>query len=212
MSGLPSTQTSTCLPHRRCQLQVLDLGDIHHTFWNPWPATPKRRDSPQLMTETQTVEDQAVSGAKKQPFKVLVDLCLKPRTLDKYQECFFRWAEQRKCFIQLCCQKLQILENPVGSALRLLESLDPDYIQELEATTSWRLRSLPLTWYSPNLVHLRNLEELNNGVTFIDCMYTHLEESILSTVISHLPKFTSLRHLCMKEMHFFTVSLDQVLR
>ncbi|XP_008821932.1 PRAME family member 12-like [Nannospalax galili] len=197
---------------RRCKLQVLELLNKHRNFWNIWVGTTKGNCYPRVISKTPTVEDRAVPGGKKQPLKVLVDFCLKCPDLDEYQKYFFQWAEQRKSLLQLCCQKLQIWEKPVCSVLRLLKSLEPGYIQELEVSTLWRLRSLPLTLFTPDTEYMRNRSRTNEGVELIECMYTALEERIVTTVISQLPKFSSLQHLCLKEVHFFKVSLDQVLR
>ncbi|XP_008821930.2 PRAME family member 12-like [Nannospalax galili] len=195
---------------RRWKLQVLDLRNTHHNFWNIWAGT-NGGCSPQVRSKTQRMGDQAVSGGKKQPLKVLVDLCFKCPDLDEYQEYFLQWAERRKYLLQLCCQKLQIWGKPVYCVLRLLESFEPCYIQELEVNTWWKQQAL--TWLTPDKSQMRILlKGTYESIELLERMYIDLEERVITTIISHLADLNTLRHLRLNEMHFFEVSLDQVLR
>ncbi|XP_008849305.1 PRAME family member 12-like [Nannospalax galili] len=195
---------------RRWKLEVLDLRNV-------WPGAG-REDcySPRFLNKTQTVESHAECGGK-QTLKVVFDYRLQwQRHMTEQQECFIQWAQYRKSFLHLCCQKLQIAWASDYNFPKLLRLFEPECIQEVEVNTCLELKTLAT--FAPVLGQMRNLHKLFLKGTCkswrdeFEDEYRDLEETWINAFISQFPKLQTLQHLCMHNVYFLEGHLDQVLR
>uniref|UniRef100_A0A8C9PPN4 Uncharacterized protein n=1 Tax=Spermophilus dauricus TaxID=99837 RepID=A0A8C9PPN4_SPEDA len=142
---------------RRWKLQVLDLRKVHGNFWRTWSGAVVDACSPGVMKERQTVKASPDTGPTL-PLKVLVNLCFQQRPLNAFHSFLFRWVDERKGLIQLCCKKLQMCSLPVRTIEKILERLDLDFIQQLDVQCFWRLSTLAtFATYWGQMSNLRKL-------------------------------------------------------
>ncbi|XP_028641842.1 preferentially expressed antigen in melanoma-like protein 7 [Grammomys surdaster] len=198
---------------RRQKLQVLDLRNVHHAFWDI-SAGPEDGDrSAETVCEKQ-IPTRLHRYALRQRLKVVTDLCLE-FDLDEYQTYFLQWAQKRRGSLNLCCVKMQIKELSMYTVRKVLKIFQPDCIVELELNTGWTLPTLAC--FAPSLGQMKNLRKLL--LTLVDeklfsflFMSTDKHEKRITKLISQFSKFNCLRHLNMVGVYFLKDHLNDLFR
>ncbi|XP_076782581.1 PRAME family member 8-like [Arvicanthis niloticus] len=199
--------------HPRGKVQVLDLRNVHHAFWNIWAGTEDGSCSSETFNEKPGLKVLPRYGLRRQ-VKVVADLCLRPR-LDETQACFLKWAQQRKDSLYLCCTKMQIWAMPVNFIKEILTVFHPEHIEELELNTEWNV--FKLAQFAPCFGQMRNLRKLllaplYKNVFKIANSTGDREDKCVKEFISLFSKFNCLQHLSMSGIHFLTDHMNQVFR
>ncbi|XP_052054938.1 PRAME family member 8-like [Apodemus sylvaticus] len=197
----------------RGKLQVLDLRNVHHAFWNIWAGIEDDSCSSEPLDEKPVVKVLPRYAVRRQ-LKVVAELCLRPR-LDEAQAAFLKWAQQRKDFLHLCCAKMKIWAMPMDFISKILNIFHPEHIEELELNTQWNLYKL--AEFASCFGQMRNLCKL-----FLAPLYKNVfkianrtgdrEEQSIQEFISVFSKFNCLQHLSMSGVHFLKDHMNQVLR
>ncbi|KAL2773355.1 PRAME family member 4, partial [Daubentonia madagascariensis] len=191
----------------RWNIQVLDLRNVDDDFWIVRSGASV--SSPKAMNKRQTEEDRP-RMRRKQSFKVLVDLCLKEKTLDEFLTYLFLWFMQRKDLIHLCCRKLKIYLMPAQNIRQVLKMVDLDCIQEVEVNGTWKLSTLAR--FAPYLGQMSNLYKLLLSHIYVSDNISQEKEEFVSRFTSQFLKLDHLQQLYMDSVPFLEGHLDQVLR
>ncbi|XP_076966205.1 PRAME family member 12-like [Callospermophilus lateralis] len=195
---------------RRWKLQVLDLRKVHGNFWRTWSGAVVDACSPGVMKEWQTVKASPDTGPTL-PLKVLVNLRFQQRPLNAFLSFLFRWVDERKGLIQLCCQKLQMCSLPVHSIERILERLDLDFIQQLDVHCCWRLSTLAT--FATYWGQMSNLRKLFFSHVYVSAYASQEErDQLMDDITSQFAKMDSLRRLYLDGVFLLEGRLCQVLR
>ncbi|XP_038948839.1 PRAME family member 8-like isoform X1 [Rattus norvegicus] len=197
---------------RGTKLQVLDLRNMHHYFWNIQAGEEDSSCSAENLKEKKVMKVFHRYALRKR-VKVIVDLyicsCLKEE-----QTCLLKWAQQRKGSLHFCCTKMKVWNLPVCVIREILKVFDPQHITELELHTEWTL--LELAHFAPYFGQMRNLQKAflaplhrimfsnSNGIG-------DREAKCIKKFISQFSKFNCLQHLCMFCVHFLGDHMNQVL-
>lgn len=91
LDGLDFLNNQTVWP-RRCRLQVLNLHQVQHDFWEGCPGTQYGVDSP----GTKPGEKEPTTGQKTLPLRVLAKCTLMYVVLKDYNSFFMQWLKLRK--------------------------------------------------------------------------------------------------------------------
>lgn len=94
---------STLLPHSKWKLEVLNLRDMHHDFWNIWARIHEGDGWPQVMKQKQSGEVCPNSGVKKH-LKVWNNLELTESKINECATYLLQWAQHREDSIHLSCR------------------------------------------------------------------------------------------------------------
>ncbi|XP_023364702.1 PRAME family member 12-like [Otolemur garnettii] len=141
----------------RWKLQVLDLRDVDGNFWSIWSGWPVR--FPEAWSQRQTVEDCPGVG-RQQSLKVFIEgLCTKDWKLNECLAYVFKWAQQRKDLLHLCCKSVVIYEMPIYTLRKFLERLDLNCIQDVTMCNHWGLYQL--IGFVPYLAQMKSLRKLH---------------------------------------------------
>ncbi|XP_040596952.1 PRAME family member 12-like [Mesocricetus auratus] len=197
---------------RRCKLEVLDLRDAQHIFWNVWAGSENGVCSADVLSESQSVVHHPILQGK-QVVSVMMNLSLMSKDLCKSLKYFYWWAKQRKDVLQLNCEKLAFGVLPVYKPLMLLEVFEPSSIKELEVNASWDLRTLAM--FAPGLGQMRNLQKLLVNEIFMPSELFRngeFEEWCFTEIIFQFSQLNKLQHLYLNGFFFLEERLDQVLR
>ncbi|VTJ90540.1 Hypothetical predicted protein [Marmota monax] len=194
---------------RRWKLQVLDLRKVHGNFWRMWSGAEVDACSPGVMKERQTVKASPDTGPTL-PLKVLVNLRFQQRPLNAFHSFIFRWVDERKGLIQLCCKKLQMCSLPVCTIEKILERLDLDFIQQLDMQCFWRLSTLAT--FATYWGQMSNLRKLFFSHVYVSA-YASKEErdQLMDDITSQFAKMDSLRRLYLDGVFLLEGRLCQVL-
>ncbi|XP_031218466.1 PRAME family member 12-like, partial [Mastomys coucha] len=143
---------------RRGKLQVLDLRNVHHAFWNIWAGAEESEEG----SSSEPLDEKPVVKvlsryALRRKLKVLADLCLRPQP-DEVRAYFLKWAQQRKGSLHLCCTTMKIWAMPMEFTREILNVFHPEHIEELELNTEWNMFKLAL--FAPCFGQMRNLRKL----------------------------------------------------
>lgn len=198
--------------HRRWKLQVLDLRDAHHDFWDGWAGRQHTLCSPDVTGNNQAVGIHPILGGK-QTRTVLIDYFLVSHFSSKYLKYFYQWAKQRQDVIQVICQKLEFGECPAYDPLEVLEVLDAGSIQQLEINTCCDLHTLALL--APGLGQMQNLQRLIFKEIYVPVHLPRdqeMEARCFTEIFSQFSKLNKLQHLYLNDVYFVSGRLDQVLR
>ncbi|XP_043340561.1 PRAME family member 5-like [Cervus canadensis] len=95
---------------RKCKLRVLDLRNTGQDFWNMWSGDIYHVFSSSLMASV--AKDMSRTKHPLAPLEMYINLWLKKKTLGKFLSYLFRWEEQRKGSIHLCCKKMRLFQGP----------------------------------------------------------------------------------------------------
>ncbi|KAM4806912.1 PRAME family member 12-like [Urocitellus parryii] len=195
---------------RRWKLQVLDLRNVHGNFWRTWSGAVVDACSPGVMKERQTVKASPDTGPTL-PLKVLVNLCFQRRSLNAFYSFLFRWVDERKGLIQLCCQKLQMCPLPVRTIEKILERLDLDFIQQLDVQCCWSLSTLAT--FATYWGQMSNLRQLFFSQVYVSAYASQEErDQLMDDITSQFAKMDSLRRLYLDSVFLLEGRLCQVLR
>nr|XP_040137918.1 PRAME family member 12-like [Ictidomys tridecemlineatus] len=197
---------------RRWKLQVLDLWKVHGNFWRTWSGAVVDARSPEVMKERQTVMASSHTGPTL-PLKVLVNLCFQQRPPNAFLSFLFRWVDERKGLIQLCCKKLQMCSLPIHSIERILERLDLGFIQQLDMQCFWRLSTLALATFATYWGQMSNLRKLFFSHIYVSAYASQEErDQLMDDITSQFAKMDSLRRLYLDGVFLLEGRLYQVLR
>ncbi|XP_052573738.1 PRAME family member 8-like [Peromyscus californicus insignis] len=211
LDGVDMLWTQKVLPRRR-KLQVLDLRNVHHDFWDVWAGTEGEDCSAEAVCEKQTTKRHP-RYALRQRLKVVTDLCLRFH-LNEHQTYLLQWAQQRRGFIRLCCVKMRIWALPVYTVRKVLMVFQPDSIQELELNTGWSLSTL--VHFVSYLDQMRNLQKLlltrihKNTFKVLNTP-TDIQKCI-TKFVSQFSKLNCLQHLSMNGVYFSSEHMKQLFR
>lgn len=198
--------------HSRWKLEVLDLRDAHHDFWNGWAGLQHVCCSPDVFVENQPVENHPILEGK-HAMIILMNLSLMSCHPSNYLKYFYRWAKQRKNMIQVICKKLKFGAIPAYNPLAVLKVLDPGSIQELVINSCWDIYTLALL--APGLGQMKNLQKLlikEMGIPLGRPRDRELEASYVAEIFHQFSNLHKLRHLYLNDVCFVNERLDQVLR
>ncbi|XP_034359980.2 PRAME family member 12-like [Arvicanthis niloticus] len=196
----------------RCKLQVLDLRDTQHDFWNGWAGIEDMDCSPDVIGTNRDVGNHPILG-KKQSMTVLLNHFLMYHHPSNYLQYFYRWAKQRKDVIQVICQKLEFWDFPTFDPRDVLEIFAKDSIQEVEINTWWGVHTLALL--APSLGQMKNLQKLIFQKIYepLDLPQDQeMEACCFTEIFSQFSKLSKLQHLFFNNVYFLDGRLDQVLR
>lgn len=209
LDGVDKLLTSEVHPRSR-KLQVLDLRNLQHTFWNTWAGMEDAGSSADVVSEEQIVKHLPRYALRRQ-LKVLADLSLKIHLTD-FQTYLLQWAEQRRSLLRLCCPKVEISAFPLDSTGKVLRIVPPGSIEELHLHSGWSLSTL--AQFSPYLGQMRHLRrlfiapirktnfKLQNTCTDLDKCVTKF--------ISQFSKFNCLQHLSLNGLYFVAYHMRQL--
>ncbi|KAL6030992.1 hypothetical protein STEG23_007060 [Scotinomys teguina] len=211
LDGVDMLWTQKVHPRRR-KLQVLDLRNVHHDFWDVWSGAEGADHSAEAVSGKQAAKRQP-RYALRQRLKVVTDLCLRFH-LNEHQTYLLQWAQQRRSFIRLCCVKMRIWALPVYTVRKVLMVFRPDSIQELELNTGWSLSTL--VHFGSYLDQMRNLQTLLltriHKNTFKILNSPSDIQKCITKFVSQFSKLNCLQHLSMNGVYFSSEHMKQLFR
>ncbi|KAL6071742.1 hypothetical protein STEG23_009078, partial [Scotinomys teguina] len=213
LNGIYSLKDNLGTVLRRWKLRVLDLRNVHKDFWDVWTATQEGASSTGTGSEKQVGKD-GPRYALRRRLKVVTDLSLRFH-LRQHQTCLLQWARQRRGSVRLCCVKMTVCAFPVKIIKEVLDTFQPDYIEELELFTSQVLPFLGA--FASCLGRMRNLRKfcLTRIYLNIDRLVnplTDTEEKCAVKFLSQFSKLNRLQHLCLDRVYFSSDHLKQLFR
>ena len=148
---------------------------------------------------------------RRQRLKVFSDLSfMSSLHEDQNQTQLLQWAKERKDFLHLCCEKLEIGEIEVSKVKDVLKLLQPEFIKELELNTVGKLSKL--TKYASCISKMRNLEKLILRRIFGTRTLTQEERQNITKLISLFPKLSCLKNLTIDDVYFLTDHMNELFR
>eukprot|EP00073_Rattus_norvegicus_P030030 XP_006250781.1 PREDICTED: PRAME family member 8-like [Rattus norvegicus] len=194
---------------RRTKLQVLNLRNVHHDFWNIWAGSSCSAEN----SEEKQVVKVFPRYALRKRVKVIVELYIWS-CLEEEKTCWLKWAQQTKDSLHFCCTKMKVWNLPVCVIRGILKVFDPQHITEFELHTEWTL--LELAHFAPYFGQIRNLYKAFlkplQRIMFSNSNGTRDREAkCIKKFISQFSKFNCLQHLCMFCVHFLEDHMNQVL-
>ncbi|XP_034359780.2 preferentially expressed antigen in melanoma-like protein 7 [Arvicanthis niloticus] len=198
---------------RRQKLQVLDLRNVHHDFWDVSAGPVDGDRSAETVCEKQ-IPTRPHRYALRQRLKVVTDLHLE-FDLDEYQTYLLQWAQERRGSLHLCCVKMQIRGLSMSTVKKVFKIFQPECIEELELNTGWTLSTL--AGFAPCLGQMKHLRKLlltvvhENLFNFL-ITSTDTQEKRVTKFISQFSKFNCLQHLNMIGVYFLEDRLDELFR
>ncbi|XP_059130763.1 PRAME family member 8-like [Peromyscus eremicus] len=198
----------------REKLQVLDLRNVQHSFWNIWTGREDGDCSAETVDERPVVKDLPRYELRWRHLKVVTDLYLRLR-LNEEQACFLKWVQQRKDFLQIHCMNMKIWTVPVCTVKEILDVFHPGNIEELELNTGWDV--FTLAQFAPCLGQMKSLRKLSlarvcRNAFGIGPRTADREEKCISKVIAQFSKLHCLQHLSMNGIFFLKDHMEQILR
>ena len=151
------------------------------------------------------------SGVKKY-LNVVTDPKLMNTECHECTTYLWRWAQQRKVYVHLCCRKLESFTSeyfPI--AIDFLKSVDPHCVWELKLRYIWIEAIGPFGPYPRQMrnIHTLSLEHMKDlGISESE----ELEEECMNKLVSQLPKFYCLQHLYINYSNALVGSLADCLR
>ncbi|XP_028719042.1 PRAME family member 12-like [Peromyscus leucopus] len=196
------------------KLQVLDLRNVPHEFWNIWTGREGGACWAETVDERPVVKDLPRYALRRQHLKVVTDLYLR-FPLNEEQACFLQWVQQRKDFLQLHCINMKICALPVCPIKEILSVFHPGRIEELELNMGWDVSTLAR--FAPCLGQMRSLRKLFLAYIYkntfrIGTRTTGREERCISKVIAQFSKLHCLQHLSIDDIFFLKDHMKQILR
>ncbi|XP_006542834.1 PRAME family member 8-like [Mus musculus] len=199
-------------PPGRPKLQVLDMRNVHHVFWNIGSDANDSDSDAETLDEKQVVKA-LPRYALRQRLKIIVDLSISSQ-LNEEKAYFLNWAKQRKGSINFCCTKMKIWDAPDKVIREIMNVFHPEHITELELYTDWTL--LRLAHFAPYFGQMKNLEKvflapLHKNTSPIMNITGASKVKCIKKIISQFSKFNCLQHVFMKRVHFLRDHLHQIL-
>ncbi|KAL6082800.1 hypothetical protein STEG23_013822 [Scotinomys teguina] len=212
LDGIDMLQSQKVCP-RRWKLRVLDLRNVHKDFWDVWTATQEGASSTGTGSEKQVGKD-GPRYALRRRLKVVTDLSLRFH-LNQHQTCLLQWARQRRGSVRLCCVKMTVCAFPVKIIKEVLDTFQPDYIEELELFTNQVLSFLGA--FASCLGRMRNLRKIHLTRIFLNTdrlvnPLTDTEEKCAVKFLSQFSKLNHLQHLSLAGVHFSSDHMNQLFR
>nr|XP_012632178.1 melanoma antigen preferentially expressed in tumors-like isoform X3 [Microcebus murinus] len=220
LDGLGTSPALRACP-RRSELRVLDLTlDFEQVqskgasealarfpFW--LPSTVKA-EMPQAVARPRPAEDTR-KGPKQpwEPVELHIDLFLRgPFKLDTFLSSLLTKVERSRGSLRLCCRKLHIEEMPFNSLVGILQTLELDFIQELEVFDWFRALS-EQSLFATQLGRICNLRSLK--LAYYHWAFPPEGEQSSSCFLSQLSKLGHLQKLHLS-YSYLSGNLHQVLR
>ncbi|KAM9764326.1 PRAME family member 8-like [Dama dama] len=192
---------------RRCKLRVLDLRNTGQDFWNMWSGGKDHMPSSSLLAPV--AEDMSRIRHALTPLEVYIELCLEKKPLEKFLTYLFRWVEQRKASIHLCCKKMKIISMSKENMKEVLRMVKLDCVQKVKLSFTQKLSTL--AQFAPLLGQMSNVQSL----IFSRIRGSAVEEQDhqdLLQLTSQILRLRDLRDLRMEAPSFLEGRLDQMLR
>lgn len=194
-------------PHRRGKLRVLDLRNTSQDFWNMWSGGKGHMPSSSLLVPV--AEDMSRKRHPLTPLEVYIELCLTKKPLEKFLTYLFRWVEQRKASIHLCCKKMKIISMSKENMKEVLRMVKLDCVQMVKLSFTQKLSTL--AQFAPLLGQMSNVQSL-----ILSCIrgsaVEEQDHQDLLQLTSQILRLQNLRDLRMEAPFFLEGRLDQMLR
>ncbi|XP_052053945.1 PRAME family member 8-like [Apodemus sylvaticus] len=194
---------------RRGKLQVLDMRNVHHAYWN----VGNDNDYSARTSDKEQAEKFLPRYALRQHLKVIFPLSLASRQSES-NAFFLNWAQQRKRLLYFCCIKMKIWPIAFQDIRDILKIFHLEYIRELELNIDWTL--LELKYFAPYFGKMKNLRKFMlspiHKETYPITNVTRVTDvQCLDKFISQFSKFNCLQHICLKRVHIIKDKMNQVL-
>ena len=152
-----------------------------------------------------------MSGTKHHlaPLEVYIDLCLKEKTWGKFITYLFRWVEQRKASIHLCCKKIKIISRSKETIKKVFRIVKLDCIQEVELNFTQKLSTLAK--FASLLGKMSNVQKLLLSPIHGSAVEEQDHQALLQFT-SQILRLQHLRYLRMEGPAFLVGRLNQMLR
>lgn len=199
--------------HRRPKLQILELRNVNHAFWNIWAGEEECDYLTETVDEKQVVKILPSYG-QRDCLSVVVDFCLHYH-LNEEEACLLQWAQQRKAYINFCCVKMKIWDLPVYVIEDILEVFHPNHIQEFELYTKWTRYTV--SHFTPCFGQMINLHTLFLAPTYNNTI-NHgrstraREHKYVNKFISKISNLKGLQHLSMNGLCFLRDHMKHLFR
>lgn len=194
-------------PHRRGKLRVLDLRNTGQDFWNMWSGGKGHMPSSSLLVPV--AEDMSRKRHPLTPLEVYIELCLTKKPLEKFLTYLFRWVEQRKASIHLCCKKMKIISMSKENMKTVLRMVKLDCVQMVKLSFTQKLSTL--AQFAPLLGQMSNVQSLILSRIRGSAVEEQDHQDLLQFT-SQILQLRNLRNLGMEAPFFLEGCLDQMLR
>ncbi|XP_051027048.1 PRAME family member 8-like [Acomys russatus] len=197
---------------RKRKLQVLDLSNVHHDFWDVWAGTEDGARSAEMVREKQRGTG-LHRYALRRRLKVVTNLCF-GLCLDEHHEYLLQWAQERRGSLQLYCRKMHISPLSMYTVRKVLKIFQPECIEELVLNGGWTLPTL--TSFAPCLGQMRNLRKffltiMHDDRSDPDNTLTDAQRKKVTKFKSQFSKLNCLQHLSMSGVYFLSGHMKQLL-
>ncbi|XP_052582568.1 putative PRAME family member 26 [Peromyscus californicus insignis] len=196
----------------REKLQMLDLRNVQHEFWNIWTGRKDGDCSAETVDERSVVKDLPRYALRRWHLKVVTDLYL--RLPLNEEQASLKWVQQRKDSLQLHCMNMKIWAVPVCTVKEILNVFHPGHIEELELNLAWNMSKL--AQFAPYLGQMRSLRKLslkNMDQDTLGIVYRTADiEKRISKAIAQFSKLHCLQHLSINDIFFLKDHMKQILR
>ncbi|XP_040112473.1 PRAME family member 8-like [Oryx dammah] len=192
---------------RRCKLRVLDLRNTNQDFWNMWSGVKDHMPSSSLLAPV--AEDISRTRHPLTPLEVYIELCLMKKPLEKFLTYLFRWVEQRKASIHLCCKKMKIISMSKENMKKILRMVKLDCVQKVKLSFTQKLSTL--AQFAPLLGQMSNVQSLILSRIRGSAVEEQNNQDLLQ-LTSQILHLQNLRDLRMEAPSFLEGRLDQMLR
>ena len=143
------------------------------------------------------------------PLEVYINLWLKKKTSCKFLSYPFRWEEQQKGSIHLCCKKMKIVSRSKENIKKVLSMLKLDCIQEMELNFTQKLSTLAK--FAPLLSKMSNVQRLLLSPIHGSAVEEQDHQALLQFMFQIL-RLQYLWDVCMKAPSFLEGLLNQMLK
>uniref|UniRef100_A0AAA9TP88 PRAME nuclear receptor transcriptional regulator n=1 Tax=Bos taurus TaxID=9913 RepID=A0AAA9TP88_BOVIN len=192
---------------RRGKLRVLDLRNTSQDFWNMWSGGKGHMPSSSLLVPV--AEDMSRKRHPLTPLEVYIELCLTKKPLEKFLTYLFRWVEQRKASIHLCCKKMKIISMSKENMKTVLRIVKLDCVQMVKLSFTQKLSTL--AQFAPLLGQMSNVQSLILSRIRGSAVEEQDHQDLLQFT-SQILQLRNLRNLGMEAPFFLEGCLDQMLR
>ncbi|XP_019809865.2 PRAME family member 8-like [Bos indicus] len=192
---------------RRGKLRVLDLRNTGQDFWNMWSGGKGHMPSSSQLVPV--AEDMSRKRHPLTPLEVYIELCLTKKPLEKFLTYLFRWVEQRKASIHLCCKKMKIISMSKENMKTVLRMVKLDCVQMVKLSFTQKLSTL--AQFAPLLGQMSNVQSLILSRIRGSAVEEQDHQDLLQ-LTSQILRLQNLRDLRMEAPFFLEGRLDQMLR
>lgn len=209
---IPGLLTFLCFTCRGRKLQVLDMRNVHHAYWNVGNEADDRSRAAQTLDKEQVARF-LPRYALRRHLKVIVDLSLTNRHCES-KAFFLNWAQERRRLLYFCCPKMRIWPVAFYDIKDTLKVFHPEHIRDLELNIDWSM--LELRNFAPYLGQMKNLSKvlimpIHKETYPITSVIRDADITRLDKFISQFSKFNCLQHIYLKYVHFLKNKMKQFL-